>query len=585
MKSIYVNSILLKSIVLLFLLTFFTFTSYAQKETIVRGLITDEEGVPLAGTTIKATNNTTNFAAGTFTDSSGLFQFLNLPTGGPYTFLITSVGYESQTFSGYTLKAGVTISLSVKLKSISHTLNPVVVTGYTTQRKKDLTGAVSIVNVADAKATPVASIDQALQGKVAGVTVVSSNQPGGGVAVRIRGLGTINNNDPLYIIDGIPVTGNINNLNPNDIESIQVLKDASSASIYGARASNGVVIITTRTAKAGQTQILYDGYTGVQQPYNLPTLLNAKEYGQLWFKALANAGQSPPKGNPYGTGEVPEIPEYLDAAKTTPSGNTNWFKVIFHPAIVQSHTLNFLNGTDKGSTAFNVGYYEQNGILKYASGFKRYSVRFNSDYNFFNRLKVGEFASVANTESQSVDDNEALGSAITSVFFADPILPVYDINHNFAGPPANMPIGGRSPLSALYSQRDNYNKQWRGLGKVFADLTIIKDLIASTDFAVDYTNNNSKNFTPTYAEGTQVNSVNSVSFSNYYSLNTIWTNTLDYKRKFKENNIEILAGTEYIHGFSETLGASSSVLPSNDLNIQQLNAGTSSVTNNGNGIR
>lgn len=566
------------------MLTFTMSYSFGQTTVMIRGVVQNERNEKLSGVSVTATNTQTKFSAGTITDSSGIFEFNKLPVGGPYRFSFSMTGFETLVMSGYTLKPGITLSLAIKMKEAVTSLDQVVVTGYTTQRKKDLTGAVSIVKSEDLQSSAVAGFDQALEGRVAGLNVLSSRQPGGGVAIRIRGFGTINNNDPLYIIDGIPITGNVNNINPDDIETIQVLKDASSASIYGARAANGVVIITTRTGKPGRTQLIYDGYTGSQKTMNLPTLTNAYQYGQLWFTALANAGQAPPAGNPYGTGSQPVIPAFLDAAKTTPAANTNWFHAITAPALINSHTVTFLNGSDKGQTAFNVGYYNQDGVLKYSSDFKRYSARFNSDYTYFKWLKVGEFASVVYTESNAVSENSALGSAFNSIYFADPILPLYDINGNYAGPPANMPIGGRNPLSSLNSGVYNYAKTWRILGKVYADASISKGLNVTTSYAVDYTNYNSKAFNPTYAEGTQINSINSVSFYNSYTLNTTWTNTITFKKSIGRHSFDLLGGTEFIHGISQNMGAARSALPSNDINIQQINAGTLAPTNSGTGV-
>lgn len=572
-----------KAIVLLTIILTGSLT-FSQSPVMIRGIVQNEKGEKLTGVAVTATNAKTKFSAGTNSDSSGIFEFVKLPAGSGYSFSFSSLGYEPLTMSGYTIKPDITLTLAMKLKEQSAGSSEVVVTGYTRQRKKDLTGAVSVVRAGDLQSAAVAGFDQALEGKVAGVNVLSSRQPGGGVAIRIRGFGTINNNDPLYILDGIPVTGNVSNINPDDIETLQVLKDASSASIYGARAANGVVIITTRTGKPGKNQLIYDGYIGTQRIMNLPTLTNSSQYGQLWFTALANASQGPPAGNPYGTGSQPVIPAFLNAANTTPSGNTDWFSEITAPAVIQSHTASFLNGNEKGQTAFNVGYYDQKGVLKYSSGFTRYSARFNSDYTYFKRLKVGEFASVVNTESQAVSENSAIGSAINSVYFADPILPVYDINGNYSGPPANMPIGGRNPLSSLHSGVFNYAKTWRVLGKVFADMAISNGLNITTSYAVDYTNYNSKSFNPTFSEGTQTNSTNTVSYYNSYTFNTTWTNTVTYKKTIGRHALDILGGTEFIHGVSKNIGAARSALPSNDINIQQINAGTLAPTNSGTGV-
>ncbi len=570
----------------LFIISAFILTSPVFSQTInaAKGIVTSEKGERLQDVNISAKNTSTNFVVNTQTDSLGQFIFRDLPAGGPYRFLFTMTGFETKELSGYTFKSNSEISLLVEMKESAKSLEQVVVTGYTSQKKKDLTGAVSILNLADAKTTPVASIDQAMQGKVAGVTLLNSGQPGGGVAVRIRGFGTINSNDPLYIIDGIPVTGALNTLNPAEIESMQILKDASSASIYGARAANGVVVITTRTGKAGRPQLLYDGYVGVQNATHLPELLNTEQYGRLWFQALKNANQTIPAGNPYGSGPDPVIPSFLDAAKTTSAGNTDWFTVIFRPALIQSHTLSFLNGTDKGSTAFNVGYLDQKGILEF-TGFKRYSMRFNSDYKFFDRLRVGEFASVAYTEYHNTSENAALGTPIGSAYNVDPILPVYDINGNYAGPVPNMPVGTRNPLSALNSGRDNVDKKWRILGKAFAELKIIKGLTATTSIAVDYTNFNSRSFTPTYAEGTQVNNTSSFVSGNSNTLITTWSNTAQFNRKFGDHSLDVLAGSEFILRSGENLTASRQAIPVNFIAAQQLDAGQLNFSNSGTGFK
>lgn len=556
----------------------------AQAQTgTVKGLVKSEMGDPLPNVTVIAKNNVTQVAQTALTDEKGMYAFTALGTRGSYKFSFSYLGYEPQTLGNYNIVAGQSITMMVRMVPTSSVLNQLVVTGYATQRKKDLTGAVSIIKVGDLNAQPVAGLDAALKGQASGVSIANSNQPGGGVALRIRGFGTINNNDPLYVIDGIPVTGNIGMLNPADIESVQILKDASSASIYGARASNGVVIITTKTAKTGKSQLSIDSYEGLQLANQGPELLNAQQFGDVWFTALKNAGQKIPTGNPYGIGPDPVIPEFLDAAKTTRSANTNWYKEITQPATTRSHTLTLSNGSTKGNTVFNLGYFDQKGVVKHSSGYSRISSRFNSDYTFFKRLKVGEFASVSYSRTQGVSENSALGSAMGSVYNADPIMPVYDINGNFAGPAANAPTAGRNPLSPLFADRNNYTDRWRILAKAFADLEITDGLKLSTNFAVDYLGLNGKDFNPTYAEGNIINNTNSVSYRNFYAINTTWTNTISYKKTINKHYFDALAGSEYIRGTDQSLSAARSVLPSNDINVQQLDAGTVNPTNSGSG--
>lgn len=582
MKYIKTNLKMLIGIVL-FLSSGSVINVIAQNAT-VKGVVRDETNAEVAGATIEAKNTTTGFTAGGLSDSIGLFQINNLPAGGPYTFTISSIGYKTESLTGYTLKGGATTSLVVKLSLAATGLEQVVVTGYSSQRKGNITGAVTVVNVEDLQNTPSASIEQALQGRVAGVNVMSSGQPGAGVAVRIRGVGTINSNDPLYVVDGIPMTTDMNTINPDEIESMQVLKDASAASIYGSRASNGVVVITTKTAKGGKSQLDYRGYIGMQKVGKIPQLMNTNQFANAYFRAFKNEGLTPPEGNPYGTGDLPVIPEFIDIQKTTPAGNTNWYSEIFRPSLIHSHSITMLNGSDKGNTALTLGYYDQQGIMKY-SNFKRYSARFNSEYTFFKKLKIGEFASLTYSESQNVSENRALGSVLNAVYFADPIVPVHDINGNLAGPANNTIIPGRSPIAILATNRDNLDKKWKLLGKVYAELEIIRGLNLKTNFSVDYTNFDRKRFTPTSFEGVDLNNTNSLNMFTSYNTTQTFTNLLEYIRRYGKHSINALVGTEYISFRYQNLRGGRSDFPLNDPAIQQLDAGQSMITNSSIGYR
>ena len=215
------------------------------------------------------------------------------------------------------------------------------------------------------------------------------NMPGGGVAVRIRGFSTIRNNDPLYIIDGIPVDGGINFLNPNDIESMQVLKDASSASIYGARAANGVVIINTKRGKEGEFNVNLDAYFGVQKAAKQLRMLNAQQFGDMLWQAMKNDGKTP-SHDVYGNGDQAVVPEYLDSNHLIPSDDVDWVDEILRAAVVQSYNLSFTKADKKSNQLFSLGYYDQQGLVKF-SDFKRVSGRFNSEYKLFDdHLRIGE---------------------------------------------------------------------------------------------------------------------------------------------------------------------------------------------------
>jgi len=249
---------LAKLVCCLLVYSLFHFTAIAQTSRIT-GKVTNAQGAPLPGVTVQVKNSTVSTA----TNNSGDFTIAAAPTD---TLQLSSIGFKMLELP----VAGKT-QLTAILQDDAKSLDNVVVVGYTTQRKKDLTGSVSTVNTSDIAGLPVGGVDQILQGKAAGVTVTqNTGAPGDGVVVRIRGVGTINNNDPLYIIDGVPTKDGINQISPNDIESISVLKDAAAASIYGARASNGVVVITTKKGKTGKPRLSLNAYTGVQQPVNRP---------------------------------------------------------------------------------------------------------------------------------------------------------------------------------------------------------------------------------------------------------------------------------------------------------------------------
>lgn len=249
---------------------------HAQNTSIIKGVVQNNNNEPLSGVSVIVRNSKTNFTSGTSTDSSGIFTFSRVASGGPYSFTFSTVGYEAQTLSGYNIKEDITLSLVVKMKSSMAALDQVVVVGYGTQRRKDLTGSIASVTSKDIKDLAVTRIDQALSGKAAGVQVKAvSGEPGAPPQINIRGIGSISaGTGPLYVIDGFP-TSNIETLNPNDIESLDILKDASATAIYGSRGSNGVIIINTKKGRAGKTNITFDAYTGWQKVLKVPKMKNA----------------------------------------------------------------------------------------------------------------------------------------------------------------------------------------------------------------------------------------------------------------------------------------------------------------------
>ena len=569
---------------LIFLLFILCGTSSAQeKNATISGIVESDKGGTLPGVSVDLRNETTGERKIALSNEKGLFKIQNLNTQNSYSITFSYIGFESYIIKGYLFKASENASLLVKLKEQTNTLNQVVVTGYSTQRKKDLTGSVSIINVSEAKTVPVAGVDQALQGKAAGVTVTGDGQPGGGVSVRVRGFSTIGNNDPLYIIDGVPTTSGISMINASDIESMQVLKDASSASIYGSRAANGVVIITTKKGTRGKTQLSYDGMVGVQNVSNLPKMLNSQQFGNTYFQALKNDGITP--NHPlYGSGATAVIPEFLNADKTIRSGNTNWFDQIYHTAIIQSHNLMLTSGSEKARQAFSAGYFNQDGILKY-TGFKRYSVRLNSDYNVLDRIRIGENIGVSYAERTGANSNLAIGGVTGDAYKAHPMTNVYDIYGNFAGPVSGL-NDIRNPLASLFYNKDNTGKTLRILGDVFAEVTILKGLTAKTDFAMDYNTFNQSSFSPKYNEGPITSqNISNLNVQNNVSKTWTWSNTLNYTKTIDKHQFDILAGTEAIRFYSEFFTAYRDNFPVDILDGRYLDAGQGLPKNTGSGIK
>lgn len=544
----------------------------AIQQSAVSGTITDEKGLPVPGVSVLE-KGTTN---GTVTDMQGHYS---IKVSGNNSVLIFSfVGMVTREIevSGQT-----TIDVTMKEDAIN--LSEVVAIGYSVQKKKDLTGAVSTVKVDELVKDPVAGVDLMMQGHMAGVNVVSDNSPGGGVAVRVRGFSTIRNNDPLYIIDGVPVESGINLINPNDIESLQVLKDASSASIYGSRAANGVVIITTKKGQKGEPKLHFDAYTGIQSAAKKLETLNAQEYGDLLWQAHYNDGTKP-SSDIYGTGTTAVIPPFLDANQRVPSADVNWVDEIMQSAIVQSYNLSLSKGNDNSNQTFSIGYFDQEGIIKYTD-FKRLSARFNSEYKFFDRLAIGENISVSHSWSNSATTNNALSSVVYAAYKYPSIAPVYDLDGNFAGAFLND-IG--NPLANLYYNQDDTRKRLNIFGNVYAELEIIDGLTAKSNFGVDFLDYYFRNFNPKYQEtgALNPNTISTLSTTNSKTFTWVWTNTLNYSKVFNKHKIDAFVGMEAIDNNYETFSASREGFAYEDANFRYLDAGDSGTQkNSGTGSR
>jgi len=490
---------------------------FIQEQRSISGKVIDEAGAPIPGANVFVDG--TDY--GTVSDFDGNFS-LDIPSN--FKLLsVTYIGYQRQDVDIEQLN-NVTITL---LESASQ-LDEIVVVGYGTEARRNITGAIASVAPEEIVTQPKANVVEMLDGRLPGVQVMSDNSPGGGTSIRVRGFSTINSNDPLVIIDGIPASNGLNGINPSDIETIQVLKDAASASIYGSRAANGVVIITTKSGSdtGGEYVVSFDGYAGLQSTYNLPRMLNAQQYGDLLWEATINDGGTP-SHDIYGDDPTQAvIPQWLDADQTIPSDDVDWVDEIMQTAQIQSYNVSLAKGDSKSQQMFSLGYFNQEGLIKY-TGFERYSARFNSSYNIGDFLTIGENFTANYKEQVSVGTNAALGSVILTAMQFPSIVPVKDINGAYAGNPIN---DSNNPMGQLSRNKDNKQKRVQALGNVFANL-YVGDFTFKTSFGLDYQNYNIRSFSPTYDEILSTNNTNSLSTSNSFNYQFSFTNTLNYKKQ------------------------------------------------------
>ncbi|HMF71275.1 MAG TPA: SusC/RagA family TonB-linked outer membrane protein, partial [Flavitalea sp.] len=419
---------------LVFLIPFFQPADLTAQEasSLVKGAVQNTTNEPLLGVSVVLKNSKTNFTSGTTTDSAGNFSFSGIAPGGPYTFTFSMVGFENQTLAGYNIKPGATISLVVNLVPSSGSLDQVVVVGYGTQKKKDLTGSVGSLASKDIKDLAVPRIEQALSGRVAGVQVkLSEGAPGSAPQIRIRGIGSISAGiDPLYVVDGFP-TDNIQTINPNDIESLDILKDASATAIYGSRGSNGVIIINTKRGTSGKTKINFDTYYGQQEVSKKPEFMNANQQANYYYNSIRNRNLD--LGNNV-TGDpatwairVPQT--VLDVISGKNTNNVSALDAVLRTAPQQSYNLSFIGGTPAIKYAISGEYLNQDGIIL-NSNFKRFSLRANFDAQITKRLSVKLNLNPSFTTNNNVIASGGGAGASTSIIgsatSAQPYYPLYN---------------------------------------------------------------------------------------------------------------------------------------------------------------
>ena len=526
---------------------------YAQKIE-ATGTVVDQTGETVIGATImeKGTSN------GTITDLDGNFK---LTTASGAKIVVSYIGFMTQELNAEP-------TMKIVLKEDAQSLQEVVVTGYTTQRKADLTGSVAVVQTKDLKTSSDSDPMRALQGKVAGMTITTDGSPSGTGTVRIRGIGSFNSSqDPLFVIDGVPTTASLNSLNMNDIESMQVLKDAASASIYGSRAANGVIIITTRKGKKGEKVKIDFSANLTAQFYTSQStmdLCNSAEYATAMAQAALNDGLDPvayasnyglnlnatqgigikaydPKTGQYNNYTVNGLYDgYINSKKTMRFSDTDWLDAISRTGFSQSYDLSISNATDKYSALMSLGYKKNIGILKYTD-FENFSGRVNTSYNINKLVTIGENLTVSYT-------NQVNSFPMENALKMSPTVPVYEEdNETFAGPVGGM-SDRQNPLRELYHNRDNRLKVWRVFGNAYIDIKPIEGLVLRSNFGIDYDQGFIHSVNYTFHSDVVNNSTPSTTLSEANDMKWTWSNTANYNfTLWKDHHFGVLLGMEMHH--------------------------------------
>ena len=536
--------------------------AHAQSITVHGTVISATDSEPLIGASVIPDAAGT---AGVATDIDGNFT-LTVPEGCNLT--ISYVGYKS-----LTVKA--TPEMTVTLQEDSEILDEVVVVGYSTEKKSDLTGSVSVVKMKDVADTPTGNVIQALQGRVAGMNVTTDGTPGGlSTGTSIRGASSFRGdaNGPLYVIDGVMTRENPGTiLNSNDVESIQVLKDAASAAIYGAQAANGVIIITTKRAKQGECRVTFDATLTLQTYNSGLDMLNADQWGEVYWAAHKYTyGITPPSNELYGNGATPKLQSYtnLNGVAVNPQ-NTDWEKEIHRTALMQTYSVGLSKGSENGASSMSLSWLDHDGIIK-GSDFQKANARFSSDYGYLNnRLRAG-----GNVTVNWWRQHNAPGAVEENAIKMHPARTVYDSEGNYNDQVAFGLNDTPNLVRQIEEQSRNKHEYWRVFGNAFLSIEPIKNLIVKTNFGINYHNGTDKEFTPANLR----DNTNTLYQYSSKTVDWVWTNTAQYNVDLGKNSIMALVGIESKHNHFEDMYGRGKGLEIEDDNYWYLGNVTSDQT-------
>nr|WP_295933271.1 TonB-dependent receptor [uncultured Dyadobacter sp.] len=605
MKRIYKNP---RRGLLVFLLLFLTIQASMAQERRVTGVVIDPAGTGIPGATIliKGTQ------IGANTDADGRFA-VNARSDKD-VLVISFVGYKTQEVT-----VGNRTVIEVKMEDDVAALEEVVVTGYTTDKRRETSGSVALVKSKDLTAVPSGNVEQQLQGRVAGVTVITNGQPGTNSQIRVRGFGSFEANEPLYIVDGVPV-GSTDFLNPDDIDQTTVLKDAAAASIYGARAAAGVVVYTTKKGTRNRKlSVTYDGLVGFTTPGSGQKMMNPTDFAAWTWNAFSNSGWKVGDKTwthpQFGTGASPVIPDYLmvggsygvtgnvDLAAERKNYNvdptagtvyqvvkankegTDWYDAITRVAPVTRHSLGFSGGGENGRYFVGLGLQDQQGILLNNS-FKRYSLRVNTEFNILKNLRFGEniqgtyrqvlgIGGANNGQGVANDENDIL-----SAFRMPSIIPVYDVYGGYAGTSAKGFNNPRNPVATRDGMKNNNAFNANGFGNFYLEYDPIENLTLRSSVGGQYNNYTYWNYSRRQYENSENNSAVGYGEGSGYRFAWSFTNTAQYRKTFGLHNVDVLVGQEALNtGKSRDLQASGLNPFSNDINYVNMSNVSSKVVN------
>lgn len=546
------------------------FATFAFSQAKLSGKIADAAGNGIPGVSILVKGTKT----GATTDANGNYT---VNAAANSTLVISSIGFKTKEVA-----VGNQSALNVSMDDDVSTFDEVVVTGYTVDKRRDATGAVSIVKARDLGVRPTGNIENQLQGRVAGLTVIANGQPGSSAQVRVRGFGAFGGNEPLIVVDGVPV-GSSNFINPDDVESVTVLKDASTASIYGARAANGVIVYTTKKGKKGakKLEVTYDGLYGLTNPGPGQAMMNPQDFATWTWNAKRNSGEA--FGHPqFGSGATPVIPDYLSVGtaagvvgsvdlaaeklkynvnpaagsiyqvtKANKAG-TDWYDVVTRMAPVNRHSLGFSGGGEGSRFYVSLGSLNQAGILQ-NNQFNRYSARVNAEFNILKNLRLGENMQLtylqnigqgggAGGQGVAADENDIL-----QAFRMPSIIPVYDEFGGYAGTASKGFNNPRNPKANLDGQKDNKNFNGLFNGNIYLELDPIPNLTLRSSLGGAYNNFYGWNYTRLQYENSENNSAFGYGENGGFRLAWTLTNTASYKKAFGKHGVELLAGQEALN--------------------------------------